>query len=182
MKHRSRILCAVLFLLATAARAGIMDLDFDPSVYEEPAGANWALLLNPADGFYGLTSGWGVWLRNTPVFADYRFDLFENGIEDAFYGGFGLTLRLMPHWRVAPFAGGGGSYNWSWSRTEDTGSTTIPPDRGESYGAGYVDAGVRIQVSSYLRFVELSGRYTWPSLEGPDRDYWLIAIGTGIGW
>jgi len=80
--HRKRwglILCATLGTLALDVRADIMDLDFDPSVYEEPAGANWAMLLNPADSFYGLSTGWGLWLRNTPVFADYRFDFFHNG-------------------------------------------------------------------------------------------------------
>jgi hypothetical protein len=183
MKRWALILGAALWTLAPGARAGFMDPDFDPSVYEEPAGANWAVLMNPADSFYGLTTGWGLWLRNTPVFADYRLDLFNNGIEDAFYGGFGLTLRLMPHWRVAPFAGGGGSYNWTGSRRDvEPVSAGEPPDRGQSYGAGYVDVGVRVQVPFYLRFIELSGRYTWPSLEAPDRDYWLIAIGTGLGW
>lgn len=182
MRPRVFILCVALLALAPGVRGDLMDLDYDPSVHEEPAGANWAVLMNPADQIYGLTSGWGVWLRHTPVFGDYRFDFFNNGIEDAFYGGVGFTLRLMPHWSVAPFAGGGGSYNWAWSRQDEASLPTMPSDRGQSYAAGYVDAGLRIQVPFYLRFVEFSSRYTWPSLEGPDRDYWLIAIGTGIGW
>ena len=185
MKRSGISVAAAAALLCVAAAAAADWMDFDGEAYEEPAGSSLAVLLNPRDEIYGIGMGWGMWLINTPVFADYAPTFFNNGIEDAFYGGFGLTLRLMPHWKVAPFVGAGGAYNWSWSHRNDapTGSqdSTEPSDRGESYWDGHVEAGLRIWRANRSGLFEVLGRYCRVSLQG-GRDYWLVGISTGTGF
>ena len=98
----------------------------------------------------------------------------------------------MPHWRFAPFAGGGGSYNYSLSnrnKTTQTPSTLAPPsdpnepqDKGESYWGGHAEAGFRLWMANRVQLIELMGRYTWTSLEGDDRSYWTACISTGTGF
>ena len=181
--------CAVAVLVcilgdATRAVAG----SFESDDYEEPAGASFAFLLNPDDQIYGIGGGSGLWLRGTPVFGDYFVSLFSSEIENAMYSGVGMTLRLMPHWRVAPFIGGGGSFNYSLSQGSTTNNVTSPtstedeawPDRGTSYWAGHAEAGVRMWFNNRLQLLEFMLRYTATSHEG-DRDYWLIGISTGTG-
>lgn len=149
----------------------------NPDDYEESADTTALFQFNPADGVYGVAVGPGIWLKNTPVMANYFATLFRNGIEESWYGGAGMTLRLMPHWRVAPFIGGGGSYNQTLStRSDDAGKNW--PDQGESYWGGHVEGGVRIWLPWRYRLLEIMGRETWPSFSG-GRDYWLIGIGMG---
>ncbi len=177
-------LAATLFLLVLA---GVVHA-FDPDPYEESAGASFALHLNPDDQIYGIAVGSGTWITGTPVFGDYFVSLFSNEIENSMYSGVGMTLRIMPHWRVAPFVGGGGSYNYSLSQGSATNSTASVatadeddlPDRGTSYWAGHAEAGVRVWFCNRLQLLELMLRYTSTSHDG-DRDYWLIGISTGAG-
>lgn len=161
--------------------------DFDAESREEPAGASFGVALNTQDDVYGIVFGSGLWLRDTPVFGNYELDLFSSRIEDAWYSGFGLTLRLMPHTTVAPFAGGGGSYNLTLTEEQDGDFEPPPgkdeplPDRGESYWAYHAEAGIRFWVPSVVQLVELCGRYTWSALDG-DRDYWMVIVSTGTGF
>lgn len=172
-------------LLCTAA---IYDWSYDPEDLEEPAGPSIALHLNPDDQIYGISGGAGVWLRGTPVFGDYFISLFSNEIENAMYSGVGMTLRIMPHWRVAPFIGGGGSYNYSLSNDNPTGTAASPTqtndeallDRGTSYWGAHAEAGVRVWFENRLQLLELMVRFTSTSHDG-DRDYWLVGISTGVG-
>ena len=178
------MILAAMLTLPPAVWGGADWDDFKGEDYEEPAGGSFAALVGPSDDVYGIGFGYGMWLVNTPVFGDYGLSFFNNGREDSFYSGFGLTLRLMPHGRVAPFVGVGGSYNVAWSQ-HDTNATSRadgPADRGDSYWAGYGEAGLRIWLpESRLKLIEVMGRYTWPALEG-DRQYWLIGLSTGLGW
>jgi hypothetical protein len=158
----------------------------DGTQYEEPAGATLGGVFSPTDDIYGGNLSWGMWLKNTPVFGDYFLTLFQNGIEDAFYTGGGLTLRIMPHCQFAPFIGGGGSYNFSASGSSDTVEPAEPgepvlTDRGASYGAGHAEVGLRVSIPNRLQLLEILGRYTWSALDG-DRDYaWVgLSIGTGF--
>ena len=150
-------------------------LAFDREDYEEEACGTFAFLFNTEDEVYGIGFGSGTWIKDSPVFGDYFISLFSNGIEDAFYTGLGMTIRIMPHWSVAPFVGGGGSYNFSWA--SDTDDDEELEDRGASYWAGHAEAGVRVWTGGRLGLIELLGRYTWSSLEG-ERDYWLIGLST----
>ncbi|GAF97353.1 unnamed protein product [marine sediment metagenome] len=151
---------------------------FEREDHEEEAGESFAFLLNTEDDIYGISMGSGTWLKGSPVFGDYFLSLFSNRIEDAFYSAVGMTIRLMPHWTVAPFAGGGGSYNFSWA-SEPSDDDELP-DRGASYWGAHVEAGVRVWSGGKVGLVELMGRYTWSSLSG-DRDYWLIGLSTRPG-
>ncbi len=186
--------CKVLLLLLAIPLfggfvygAGMWDDDYDREDYEEPAGASFAFLLNPADDIWGIGIGSGTWLVDTPIFGDYFVRLFYNGLEETTYSGIGMTLRIMPHWRVAPFVGAGGSYNYALNRAEadsEDGSLTVHGDdyseAGQSYWGGHAEAGLRIRFDSRLQLLELMGRYTWSSNEG-DTDYWLVGISTGVG-
>jgi len=155
---------------------------FEREDYEEDAGSTFGVLLNPDDGIYGLSAGAGTWLKGTPVFGDYFVRLFSNDIEDAVYSGLGMTLRLMPHWTFAPFVGGGGSYNYSFSDdSSDESEDEDLPDGGDSYWGGHAECGLRLWTSNRLGLLEVSGRYTWSSLDG-ERDYWLAVISTGTGF
>lgn len=188
--RKEAVLIACMLLGAAAASAGIGDDDWDREQYEEDAGSSFALLFNWRDDVYGIGFGAGTWLRDTPVFGDYFLSLLSSGIEDAWYGGVGMTIRLMPHAKVAPFVGAGGSYNHSLSggRDDAAGTNTvavsgeaIPTDRGESYWAWHAEAGVRVWLANRVGLIELMGRQTWSSL-GSDRSYWLIGISTGTGF
>lgn len=162
---------AMLFCVAVPARA------LEPEDYEEPAGPSGSFQSNPSDDVYGVAVGTGVWLRKTPVFADYFATAFWNGIEDAWYGGGGLTLRVMPHWRVSPFVGAGGSYSAALS-SQSADAEMRWKDQGESYWGGHVEGGLRVWLPWRYRLLEIMGRQTWTSLsEG--RDYWMVGIGLG---
>jgi hypothetical protein len=181
------LLLAISLLGAMGGSADIWNDDYNREDYEEPAGASFAFLLNPSEDIWGIAIGSGTWLVNTPVFGDYFIRLFYNGLEETTYSGIGMTLRLMPHWRVAPFAGAGGSYNYALNRAEadsENGSLVVHGEdysgAGTSYWGGHAEAGMRIWFNSRLQLLEVMGRYTWSSNDG-DRDYWLIGISTGVG-
>lgn len=157
---------------------------FDREDYEEEAGSGFRAVLNTSDDIYGAAIGSGTWLKGCPVLGDYFLGIFHNGIEDALYSNVGLTLRLMPRWTIAPFIGGGGSYNHSLSggdKDEATPSAAAVEEhlsRGGSYWGGHVEAGLRIWTDNQWRFIEISSSYTWSSEDG-DRDYWLAGICVG---
>ena len=178
---------AIRMGLAVALATVCQAMAWDPDTDEESAGASFAFQLNPSDKVYGIAFEEGAWIRDTPVFGDFFLTLFQNGIEDATYSGVGMTLRVMPHWRVAPFAGGGGSYNYSLSQKSEAGTAGETPapeegallNRGESYWAWHGEAGLRIWTGGALGLLEVAGRYVANTIEGGDRDYWLISISVG---
>ncbi len=176
MRAQLYTLLTLVFIYAPVAKA-----EFNREDYEEPAGSSFSFFLNSEDDIYGISVGDGTWLKGTPVFADYQIRLFSNGAEDSWYSGMAMTLRVMPHWKIAPFVGGGGSYNYSFKRREENlflyEENTVD-DRGDSYWGGHTEAGLRIWLNNRVRLLEFSARYTWSSLDG-DRDYWLAAISTG---
>jgi hypothetical protein len=174
---------AALALCAAAVAPPAAGRDADD--LEVPAGESFLLFANPSDEVFGFSGNSAMWIRDTPVLGDYFAQIFWNGIEDAVYAGLGLTIRLMPHWDVAPFAGVGGSYNCSLganSGEDDAGETPDGelPDRGDSYWGGHVEAGVRFRAANRWSMFEVMVRYTWSSLDG-DRDTWIAGIGAGTG-
>jgi len=177
---RNLLVFAVLFFLAGQACA-VDWANFKGEDYEEPAGGSFAVLLNPEDDIYGVAFGNGTWLKNTPVFGDFALSLFSNGIEDAFYSSASMTLRLMPHWRFAPFAGGGGSYNYSLSKPSEDDTTLDFEDQGDSCWGYHAEAGLRVRMPDGRMLFELMGRYVWTTLED-DRNYWLAGISIGAGF
>jgi hypothetical protein len=174
----------VVYMLCTSSVLAIDWDNFKGEDYEEAAGASFALLANTQDDIYGFSFGDGTWLKHTPVFGDYFLSLLSNKKEDAWYSAVGMTIRLMPHWRFAPFVGGGGSYNFSLSQVskDDTSSETKEfEDQGDSYWGGHVEAGFRVWTAERRLLFEVMGRNTWTSLDG-DRNYWLAGISIGAGF
>jgi hypothetical protein len=172
--HKPDIAYAGVLMFALAAfvlpsRASVFGDDYD-----QPAGPSFAFQFNPVDDIYGLAVGDGTWLKGTPVFGDFALGAFNNEIENAFYSDIAMTLRIMPHWRVTPFVGAGGSYNLSWSQDTEVDDSVLE-DRGASYWGGHVETGLRAWEVGRVRLIELMVRYTWSSLPG-DRDYFLIGI------
>jgi len=190
---RRLAIAALLCGLGLGGAAWAWDLDHED--YEEPAGASFAFLLNPVDDIYGISLGSGVWLRGTPVFGDYFIRLFRSGIEDMAYSGLGMTLRLMPHWRLAPFVGAGGSYDYALMaraepdpvdaalpRANATVGTEQPVDRGDSFWGAHAEGGVRWWLANRVGLLEVFARFTWTSFEAGERDFLLIGISTGTGF
>lgn len=170
MRIQHIALFAVLLLLACPARA------FDREDYEEEAGGSFAVLINPEDSIYGIGFGTGTWLKNAPVFGDYFLRLFNNDIQKCLYSAAGMTIRLMPRWKFAPFVGGGGSYNFALSSSSDEDDR----DSDDSYGAGHAEAGFRVWLDNEWRLFEIAVSQNWTTSEG-DSDYWLLAISVGTG-
>lgn len=155
-------------------------LDFEGEDYETPAGALAFFECNPADSVYGLGFADQTWLKNAPILGDFFFTLFYNDLEEMTYLGFGLSLRLMPHWRVAPFVGGGGSLNLALAdaKSNTEADETEEADPGASYGAGHVEAGV--QWAQTEGVIEILARWVASSSELPESDYGLIRLGYGL--
>jgi hypothetical protein len=177
MKHK-RALCflwVIIPLLATA-RVTAMEWDtFHGEDYEEPSGSYWLIEGDPEGNGYGLGAGSGAWIKGSPVCADYFASFLWNRKEDGLYGVLGITLRIMPHWRIAPFIGGGGTYDAILSRELEITYTPAEDEiKGKTYWGGHAEAGLRIKVAE--GFCELLGRYTWPTSELEDADYATIRL------
>lgn len=153
-------------------------LAYDPEDMEEPDGYTSHVLVNPKDDIYGLGSGHATWIKNMPIYGNYFVEFFQNGIEDATYGSMGLTIRLMPRWRIAPFIGGGGSYNLSLSGRKVSGTLELKR-QGDSYYAGYAMGGLRLLINERQGYVEVFGRQVSSSLSG-DRDHWIAGLGMRV--
>ena len=161
--------------------ASLPVLAFEREEYEEPAGSSFSVLLNPEDGIYGIAFGDGTWIKNAPVYGGFCARILYSDLEESWYTGASLTVRLMPRWFLAPFAGVGGSYNYSLSQgsSDDRFDDEELPDRGESYWGGHVETGIRFKRKKTGQMFEVMGRYTMSSLDG-EHDYWLAGISTGI--
>ncbi len=162
---------ALLLALWTSPTAA-----YDVENYEEAGGGAISFWINPVDTLYGLSLDNSVWLRQTPIMATYFLATFWTGKEEAWYSGIGLTLRIMPHWRFAPYAGGGGSYNLSMMKGDQDDLDPEIDDWGESFWAWHAEGGLRITFPRKRSALELGFRYTWPSLDGDSREYWMGII------
>jgi hypothetical protein len=183
MLLRAGIVWLALGLAAGGASFG--DADWDREAYEEPAGGSFVWVANPEDGVYGGAVGDGTWLKGAPVFGDYFMGFFHSDLEQSWYANLGMTLRLMPRWRLAPFVGAGGSYNQSLSAGRGGPGTledgTEVDDLGRSFWGGHVEAGARLWLPNRVQLIEVFVRQTWTTLDG-DREYWLVGLATGTGF
>jgi hypothetical protein len=180
IRRRTRAAGLALLLAASGARAYDWD-SYRVEDFEEPAGSASLIECSPTGrGTYGVGLGSGTWLAGTPVFGDYAVSLFWNDIEDAWYGNVGMTLRLMPHWKVAPFVGGGGAYNRPLGSggTNDASAASDTGAQAEAYWAGIAEAGIRVYAGR--SFYEILGRQVWSSAKREDSDYWTIRLAIGL--
>lgn len=179
--------CALLtsLSLTTAAlTAAATDWSrFSADKVEEPAGGGGMLEINPVDTIYGFYYVDSTRLKHAPVAGNFEVGLLYNGIEEAIYGSVGMTLRIIPRTRLAPFIGGGANYNPSiarygnWVVTEEGQRV----EQGDSYWAGFAEAGVRIR-GPYQTYYEFGGRYIWTDSDLDDAEYWSLRIGYGVGF
>jgi len=189
MKNTVPIVTGVLPLLFLIAQVCYgFDEDFDGRDWEEPAGVTCTALVSPEDGVYGVAFGEGVWLKHTPILGDFSISLFKNDNVGALLSGIGMTIRIMPRWKLAPFVGGGGSFNYSFSSSAGSQSgipaetvVSVASHAGKSYWGGHAEAGIRLWLDSKIQLVEAFCRYTWSS-DGPAADYLLVGVATGVGW
>jgi hypothetical protein len=175
------LLMGVVILGGSVLPGWGMDLlDFNGEDYEVPAGALAFFECNPVDSIYGLGFAEQTWLKNSPLLGDIFFTLFYNDLEEMVYGGVGMSLRLMPHWRVAPFVGVGGSANLALagSDTDGTAPENEEPEPGLSYWAGHVETGVQWERRDGV--IEILARFVTTSSEIPESDYGLIRLGYGL--
>ena len=151
---------------------------YEAADHEEPGGQSISLAYGPAEDVRAFGFGAGTWLRNTPVLGDYAATFFTTGWSEGFWGGVGMTLRVMPHSVYAPFLGVGGSYNHAFGEQQDKES-----DDGRSvaseFWAGHVEGGIKFRIPHVAGFFELALRETWTSADG--RDYLLCVLRMGQG-
>ncbi len=172
---------ALSFLLPLLFACGPLTVAaYDVRDYEEDAGVSVALMRDTGGDVYGGGFESGVWLRGAPVFGEIFGHWLANRLQDGNYYSVGMTLRLMPRWDVAPFLGGGGSYN---GRTSDRNRGT-PGEPGfreadRSYWKGHAEGGARVWFGAKrLQFFEASYRHHWTET-GTDFNYGWIAIEYG---
>ena len=189
MGARTNNACAMnqgLYCLAAACVvAGCLTLSvwgFEREDYEEPAGISFSITANPSDEIYALEFESGTWLIDTPLLGELVLTLVSSGPGDVYFSGVGMIFRIMPHWIVAPYAGGGGSYNHVFS-----GSFTNTVEHGEvrsedvNFWSGHAQAGVRITLHGVTQFIDVYGRQTWTSTQ-QRWDYWTVGLGYGQRW
>lgn len=154
--------------------------EYSVTDYEEPGGFSLALVRSLDGEVYGGGLESGVWWRGTPVFGEIFGHWLSNKLQGGNYYSIGMNLRLMPHARLAPFAGVGGSYNGLVSEHRSTAwldESFRPAD--SRYWNGFAEAGVRY----WLRpgrtfFFEAGYRRHWTDT-GTDFDYDWISIEYG---
>lgn len=151
---------------------------YDVTDYEEDAGISIAGFYDPAGDVYGGGFESGVWLKGAPIFGELFGHWYANKLQDGNYYSVGMTLRLMPRWMVAPFIGGGGSYNGLTS-DRDRRLSADPeyrrPDR--SYWKGHAEAGLRMWYGQ-AQFIEGGYRYHWTAT-GSEFNYGWVSLEFG---
>ena len=149
--------------------------------YEEEAGMSFSVQGNPQDSLYGFAFEDGTWLAGTPVLGQFFLNTVRHDRIDATFGGIGMIFRIMPHWTVAPYAGGGASYNQLFSSNSKEQDKLPEDERVKSTGAGHAEGGVRVWLPGRFHFLELYGRQTWSAVEAVG-NYWTAGFGYGQNW
>ena len=124
MKQGSYCLAAACVV---AGRLILFVCGFEREDYEEPAGISFSVTANPSDKIFALEFERGTWLIDTPLLGELVLTIVSSGPGDVYFSGLGMIFRIMPHRIVAPYAGGGGSYNHVFS-----GSFTNTVEHGEA--------------------------------------------------
>ncbi len=174
MKTGTTILWTSLIVLISAGTA----FAYDVADYEEDAGISVAGLYDPGGDVYGGGFESGVWLKGAPIFGEIFGHWYVNKLQDGNYYSVGMTLRVMPRRIVAPFIGGGGSYNGLTSDRDRRWSAHPDyrrPDR--SYWKGHAEAGLRLWYNQ-AQFIEGGYRYHWTAT-GNDFNYGWASIEFG---
>jgi hypothetical protein len=90
---------------------------------------------------------------------------------EATLAGIGMVFRLMPHWQVAPFAGGGGGFDRLLSQSERV--ETSSEVRLESFWYAQAEAGVRFWFSARTQYMEATVSQWWPDSKSVNADTFI---------
>ena len=134
-----------------------------------------------AGGIYGICFEDATWLANTPVIGQFFLNTLRHDEIDATFAGIGMIFRIMPHWQIAPYAGGGASYNQYFGETDEKQGDVPEDEKIESTWAGHAEAGLRIWFPGKIQFIELYGRQSWSAVETVG-NYWTAGFGYGQDW
>lgn len=140
----------------------------------EEAGGGAALFQAGADpASFGLGLEFATRLRGAPwLGSSFASLLWYDFDAEALFGEPSLTLRLtMPGWRLAPYAGGGGSYRFCFSEIDDgtdaDAATRAGYDRrDDSHWAAHLVAGLRLRLAGG-QYIELGAVWQHPFLDLP---------------
>lgn len=153
---------------------------YDVRDYEEDAGISLSLVRDPDGDVYGGGFESGVWLKGYPVFGELFGHWLVNNLQQGYYYSIGMTLRLMPRFRLAPYIGGGGSYNGLTARRERWDmEEPLPRPADRSYWKSHAEAGIRLWLGAHAAtFLEAGYRRHWTET-GSDYQYDWISIEYG---
>jgi len=151
----------------------VMAQSYDVRHYEESAGLSVAGFYGESGDIYGGGFESGAWLTGTPVFGELFGHWFSHKKEAGNYYAVGMSLRILPRWTVAPFAGGGAAYNRLLS--EQAVDQRADPARSpeSSYWTAFADAGLRIWINDQRTFLEGTYRYHWSNLDTHKTYGWI---------
>ena len=136
---------------------------------------------NPSDRICGFAFEDGTWLAGTPVMGQFFLNTLRHDRIDATFGGIGMIFRLMPHWQVAPYVGGGASFNQLFTSNSEKQDDLPDDEKIKSTWAGHAEGGVRISLPGGFHFFELYGRQSWSAVEAVGH-YWTAGFGYGQNW
>ena len=170
-----------ILLVLAAGLASVRGFAYDVEDYEAPGGMSFSVQGSPQDSVYGICFEDATWLVNTPVIGQFFLNTLRHDRIDSTFGGVGMILRIMPHWRFAPYAGGGASYNYLFGSDEEDQNKLPEEERIESTWAGHAEGGVRVSLPGSIHFFEVYARQTWSAVEAVG-NYWTLGFGYGQNW
>jgi hypothetical protein len=148
---RSRLLSIALCLLPACSPA------YNVEDYEEPGGMSFSIQGNSQDSICGISFEDATWLANTPLIGQFFLNTMWHDNIDATFGGVGMIFRIMPHWQLAPYVGGGASYNQLFSSDSEKQGDPPEDEKIKSTWAGHAEGGLRVWLRGKVHFVELYG-------------------------
>ena len=171
------LLAVALILPHDADGESIFGSDYDVNEIEESAGMSLSIFRSTDGDVYGGGYETGVRIVNTPIMGEIFGHWLSNDIEEGNFYSVGVTLRLMPRWDIAPFAGGGAAYNGLLSDRSDS-FASPPPRPAQSYWSFHVEGGLRLWFGTHRHFIEGTYRQHY-SDAGSDFAYGWVAIEYG---
>jgi len=163
--------------LPAATASSLFGSDYDVDKIEESAGMSLAIFRSTDGEIYGGGYETGVRIVNAPILGEIFGHWLSNDLEEGNFYSVGVTLRLMPRWDVAPFAGFGAAYNGLISDRSDDFASPLPRPA-QSYWSGHVEGGLRLWFGVNRHFIEGTYRHHY-SDAGRDYAYGWASIEYG---
>jgi hypothetical protein len=178
--NRFRLLLLAVCLLPAISLAFDWE-NYNVEDYEEAGGMSFSVQGNSDGSIYGMSFEDATWLANTPIIGQFFLNAMWHDEIDANFGGIGMIFRIMPHWQIAPYIGGGASYNQLFGDSAETRDNVREDEKVESTWAAHAEGGVRVWLPGKIHFFEFYGRQTWSEVKAVG-DYWTAGFGYGQNW